>query len=92
MVDWGFRTSVCMWTVSLAAQMAYWLGWVNLTFMVCWSTTSIIDKTLKMISRQREAAFMAWSDRVWNSCMGRSVGHGDHDGTDTELPTRIYRP
>ena len=82
-VDAGPRVAKTLWCVSITVLVANLLGLVNLTFMSVWSWTSIIDKTLKCVSRQQEAKFVAWLRRVWKSfsCQGGA----DNDGEE-ELP------
>ena len=86
MVDAGPRVAKTLWCVSITVHVAYLIGLVNYTFMTIWSLTSIIDKTLKMVTKQQEAKCIGWLRRVWRSfsCQG-----GTDNGGEEELPIYV---
>ena len=86
MVDAGPRVAIALWCTSIAVHVAYLIGFVNWTFMTVWSLTSLIDKSLKLVSRRFELEFQDWTNRVWNSFSCRD---GNDNNGETELPVFV---
>ena len=86
MADFGPRMAISFWLVSVTCQVLFTMGIVNYNFMSVWTLATIADKTLKLLSEEREAAFLAWADRVLDSMFSS----GEPESEEVELP--IFRP
>ena len=67
MVDFGPRTALAMWFVSVACQIGFWLGVCNINFWGIWTWATILDKSYKLITSQMESDFLDWGDNVVSS-------------------------
>ena len=76
MADFGCRSVLAFWVVSVIVQICFMLNWTSWNFLSTWGLVSIFEKSYKLISTETERAFQEWFDNVWDSVTGRNArGH-----------------
>ena len=78
MANFGHRSAILFWIISLLTQIAFLWGWTTWSFLAVWGLVGVVEKSYKMISDETEEAFLTWADNVWDSMTNFRGNHGNH--------------